>query len=201
MAARRGKIPYGVSVLLLLVSVAIVASLAANAYYIYSYKQPQTAVVTLPTIAGNISNSTELSLDGFTKIDRNDINVSEFTDYDKLILAKGCTGLIGQIDPVQGASIQDALDNAPLGARPNTHDLIKDIFNVTGIKVLMVKVVDLKGSSYVGKLVIQQGSMIASLVSRPSDGVAIALRTGAPVYINTTLFNEKGQNVCNGTVA
>lgn len=82
-------------------------------------------------------------------------------------------------------------------ARPLTHDLMADIFSTFGIKVNMVKIVDqIEGGTYRARLIVQRGTQIQDLDSRPSDAIGIAVRTGAPVYVNQTLYEQTGRNIC-----
>lgn len=175
---------------------ALAISISLNIYNFYFYNRAQSLNIPLPSIAqigGNVSNATDLSTTGFTRV--SNISVQEFSDHGDIILASGCTGLRGSVDTIQGQSVIDGL-NGVTNARPNAHDLIRDVFNVLGVKVLMVKVVGINANNYIGKLIIQQGSKIASLDSRPSDGIAIAVRVNASVYVNSTLLAQKGENIC-----
>lgn len=187
--SRRGRILFVLVLAVLAVSVA----LNVNDYLFPFVREQPSAPFTTGEAPGNIDGVGDLSVEGFSKVVN--VSIQESLDHDDIYLDSGCRRLVGGVDPVQGQSISNAL-NGVIDARPNTHNLMKDAFDVLGVKVLMAKVVGLKGNNYIGRLVIQQGSMVASLDSRPSDGVAITLRVNASVYVNSTLLSEKGQNIC-----
>jgi bifunctional DNase/RNase len=180
--------------LLILITLTLAVSLFLNVYNFYFQKQPQIPTFKIEKSFENIvSNLTELSTIGFVKIEN--VSVNQFLDHSEIVLSKGCKGLIGSVENMQGQSILNGI-NGIVSVRPNTHDLIKDMFGVLDVKVLMVKIVGIKGNNYIGRLVIQHEDKIVSLDSRPSDGIAVALRVNAPIYVNSTLFSEKAQNIC-----
>jgi len=76
------------------------------------------------------------------------------------------------------------------------YDVIRDIFENYGIKVLMVKINEVKNNTFIGRLYVQKDNKILALDVRPSDATAIALRMGAPIYMNTTLIKEYGHYIC-----
>jgi bifunctional DNase/RNase len=60
----------------------------------------------------------------------------------------------------------------------------------------MVKIESFSGGAYFAKLLLQQGNKILNLDSRPSDAIAIAVRTNAPVYVSKDIMTMMGENVC-----
>jgi len=185
-------------------SVVLIIASALVVYNFYLYKKVQiqplpqttetsTKIPSKITEETNLTTIEDLSTKGFIEI--KNISVQEGPEFDNVVLADGCRGLIGAVDKVQGESIIAGL-NKVISVRPRTHDLMKDAFDILGVKVLMSKVVGIKGNNFIGRLILQQGDKIVSLDSRPSDGVAIAIRMNASVYVNGTLFEEKGENIC-----
>ena len=78
---------------------------------------------------------------------------------------------------------------------------MKEIFEAMNIQVLMVKVVGIKAtdetnSNYLGRLIVKQGDNVLSLDSRPSDGIALAVRTNSTIYFKESLMKERGQYIC-----
>jgi len=80
--------------------------------------------------------------------------------------------------------------------RPITHDLITDIFEVFDINVLFVMVHSLVGETYFAKIFLKRGDKILALDSRPSDAIGIALRNRAEIYVNKSLLEVYGREVC-----
>src|SRR5712692_7234112 len=66
--------------------------------------------------------------------------------------------------------------------RPMTHDLLTDIIRTLDASVQEVRVTELRGETYYGAVRLQAKGekKIVEVDSRPSDAVALALRTGAP---------------------
>jgi bifunctional DNase/RNase len=73
-------------------------------------------------------------------------------------------------------------------ARPLTHDLFSAVVRALGgelVRVLITKVID---NTYFASLVFHRDGEYVSIDSRPSDGVALALRAEAPIYADETLL-------------
>lgn len=66
--------------------------------------------------------------------------------------------------------------------RPMTHDLTASLINELGGKVQRLVITEMVRNTYYAKLIVLVGDKTKELDCRPSDGIAIALRTGAPVF-------------------
>lgn len=133
-----------------------------------------------------------LSLEGFTEID------IEFNGEDSGVLISKrdrCEGVVVSIDPAQVFSIQQGMESK-VSFRPTSHDTARDILDQYGINVLMVKITDIEGGAYIGRMILDGGEKITNLDIRPSDGVAIAVRTNSPIYLSESLLEDYGENVC-----
>ena len=67
--------------------------------------------------------------------------------------------------------------------RPVTHDLMVSVLNGLETKVLRVVVSALVESTYYALIYLQRGDELIVVDSRPSDAIAIAVRTGAAMLI------------------
>lgn len=76
--------------------------------------------------------------------------------------------------------------------RPMTHDLIRDLLDSLGADVIRVVVTELKSATYYAEIVLRQGDREIPVSSRPSDAVAVAVRTGAPLYVADDLMESEG---------
>jgi len=76
--------------------------------------------------------------------------------------------------------------------RPNTHDLAQRLIRGLEGTVERVVVTDLKRGTYFAVLSLRTGDRVVEIDSRPSDAIAIALRSGAPVFVRARLFTETG---------
>ena len=66
--------------------------------------------------------------------------------------------------------------------RPMTHDLMKDIFEALGVRLDRVVVTDLVDTTFFAELHLAGPAGTQVVSSRPSDALAIAARTGAPIF-------------------
>lgn len=129
-----------------------------------------------------------LSTEGFVEAE---INVEPAVIY----LTSNCLGLVMIANELQTYSIELGLNNVR-GFRPLTHDLVQDMIEMFEIEPLMVKIESLEEGTYFAKLLLKQGNRILNMDSKPSDAIAIAVRTGIPVYINQALLEENGERFC-----
>ena len=74
--------------------------------------------------------------------------------------------------------------------RPLTHDLLKTAVESLGATVLRVAVTDLKDNTFFAKIYIQRGNEIFGIDARPSDSIALAIRTQAPIYVSRAVFES-----------
>jgi hypothetical protein len=68
-------------------------------------------------------------------------------------------------------------------ARPMTHDLLRNILNQLGGTVECVEVTELKENTYYALIYLSVGGRELAIDSRPSDALALALRTKSPIYV------------------
>src|SRR6476660_6619443 len=91
-----------------------------------------------------------------------------------------------------GAAEATAIAYAQQGVeppRPLTHDLLKEVIETTGHRVTQVRIVELKDKVFYAVLVIDGTSEISA---RPSDAIALALRTQTPIVVAEAALDEAG---------
>ena len=77
--------------------------------------------------------------------------------------------------------------------RPMTHDLIKAMITESKGTINSVKITDLIDGVFYAMIEIQGAQIGAlNLDSRPSDAIAIALRTEAPIFVDESVMKEAG---------
>jgi uncharacterized protein len=74
-------------------------------------------------------------------------------------------------------------------ARPLTHDLIRDLIGALGRNLRQVRITELRDGVFYAELVFD-GDITVS--ARPSDAIAIALRTGTPIFGDEQVLAEAG---------
>lgn len=67
--------------------------------------------------------------------------------------------------------------------RPLTHDLLKNTFTTLNGMVERIEVVDLVDNTYFARIYFQVAEKSYSMDSRPSDAIALALRTTSPIFV------------------
>ena len=73
--------------------------------------------------------------------------------------------------------------------RPLTHDLLKTAVESLGATVLKVAVTDLKDNTFFAKIYIQRGNEVFVIDARPSDSIALAIRTRSPIFVSREVFD------------
>ncbi len=77
--------------------------------------------------------------------------------------------------------------------RPLTHDLMKDVLEATGTELTEVRITDVKDGVFYAALVLGRGTGEDTEVSaRPSDSIALALRTGSRIVCADDVLDEAG---------
>lgn len=76
-----------------------------------------------------------------------------------------------------------------LPPRPLTHDLMKDLLTVLNVSLDSVHLTEMRDGIFYALLNLQDG---VALSARPSDAIALALRTGAPILASEQLLEDAG---------
>ena len=79
-------------------------------------------------------------------------------------------------------------------ARPLTHDLIKQIVESLDAKVDRVEITELKEQTFFALIHLSIGEEKRQIDARPSDSIALALKTGATIYVNQELFTMSAES-------
>jgi len=89
----------------------------------------------------------------------------------------------------EAASIARGLDATDIG-RPLTHDLTLDLVEELGGRVDRVVVSDVEDGTYIADLHVETPRGSAVVDARPSDSLALAARTNAPVQVADAVFED-----------
>ncbi len=76
--------------------------------------------------------------------------------------------------------------------RPLTHDLLASIVKGLGGEPVKAQIDDLRDDTYFGSVFVRQGERVIRLDARPSDAIAIALGSGAPLYVSRSVMLVSG---------
>ena len=86
------------------------------------------------------------------------------------------------IGPAEAASIAYALENVK-AIRPLTIDLMKLLIEGTRSKVKRINITSIRNDTFFAEIILETDSKIVSIDARPSDSVALAIRTNSPIYV------------------
>ena len=74
--------------------------------------------------------------------------------------------------------------------RPMTHDLIKNILETLEARVQKIEVNDLRENTFFALIYLQIGNQELTVDARPSDAIALALRTAAPIFVDEDVIRR-----------
>jgi len=74
--------------------------------------------------------------------------------------------------------------------RPMTHDLLMTAIEALGAKVVRLVITGLKENTFIASLELAQGDSMRIIDCRPSDGIALALRTDAPILVSKDVLSQ-----------
>jgi bifunctional DNase/RNase len=133
------------------------------------------------------------------------INMTNLGDYvvadvlqvsgQTVIIGNNCTAIVQDTSAERAQSIQDGI-NGVMEQRPNTHDIFAQTLKSFNITLDYVTIDNFVNGTYYSNLFLRSGNKILKLDSKPSDAIALALRTNSTIYINKTLLQEVGTNIC-----
>lgn len=94
----------------------------------------------------------------------------------------------------EATAIALALDEVET-PRPMTHDLTAAIVDILGAELVKVSVTDLRDRTFFAEMTFRRGDEEFVLSARPSDAVALAVRSGCPVYAADSVLAEAAQEL------
>lgn len=74
--------------------------------------------------------------------------------------------------------------------RPLTHDLLKTVIDSLGATVTKVAITELKDNTFFAKIYLQRDHEAFAIDARPSDSIALAIRTRAPIFVAESVFEN-----------
>jgi bifunctional DNase/RNase len=98
------------------------------------------------------------------------------------------------IGPPEATAIAFALEQVPT-PRPMTHDLLRNLLDGLEVSLERIVVTDLQDSTFFAELHLVQNGETHLLSSRPSDAIALAARTGSPIFAEEAVLEEVGYAV------
>lgn len=82
--------------------------------------------------------------------------------------------------------------NGQTPPRPLSHDLMASLVRALDGELEAVEVTELSGGTFIASLVVRSPAGNRRVDARPSDGIALALRLGAPLFVSEAVLDEAG---------
>lgn len=97
------------------------------------------------------------------------------------------------IGPLEAASMATELEGIK-PQRPMTHDLLRNILGEFGATVEAVEITELRDNTYYARIELKtrEGGAL-TIDSRPSDAIAVALRTKSPIYVAKAVLEASSE--------
>ena len=97
------------------------------------------------------------------------------------------------VGAAEGNAIKLAMDDAPT-ARPMSHDLLRSMMEHLSLAVSKVVVTDVKNNTYFASVHLTSQGTERTVDARPSDAIALALRTNSPIFVTANVLQQRGGN-------
>ncbi len=91
----------------------------------------------------------------------------------------------------EATAIALALDEVET-PRPMTHDLMKNMLDDLGVSLERLEITDLSSGTFYAEMHLRAAGRVTVVSSRPSDGIALAIRMSSPVFAADAVVEEAG---------
>ena len=113
--------------------------------------------------------------------------------HDPVVILKDLEGrryLPILIGPFEATAIALALEGTPV-PRPLSHDLMRTMLESLQARLEHIVIHDIKDSTFFAKLIVRTNGDTQEIDARPSDGIALALRMQAPIFVSDKIVLEE----------
>jgi hypothetical protein len=97
------------------------------------------------------------------------------------------------VGAAEGLAIKQAMDDTPT-QRPMSHDLLRSMMEHLSLAVSRVVVTDVKNNTYFASVHLTSQGTERTVDARPSDAIALALRTNSPIFVTANVLQQRGGN-------
>ena len=113
--------------------------------------------------------------------------------HDPVVILKDLEGkryLPILIGPFEATAIALAMEGTPV-PRPLSHDLMRNMLESLQATLEQIVIHDIKDSTFFAKLIVRRNGEAQEIDARPSDGIALALRMQAPIFVSDKIVLEE----------
>ena len=89
----------------------------------------------------------------------------------------------------EASAIATQLEKVQL-SRPMTHDLLKNLLDTLGVTVIKIEVTELRENTFFAVIHLDMDGTHFAIDARPSDAIALALRTDVPIYVHEEVIKK-----------
>lgn len=125
-------------------------------------------------------------------VEMNVLNIFE----SKIMFGNNCTAILARTSEERAKDIKLGQQGIIEG-RPTAYDIFGEVLNDFDIELEAVLIDAVDDDYFYSNMILRTEDKVLRLDSRPSDAIAIALRTDSPVYINKILLEEQGTDICS----
>ncbi len=93
------------------------------------------------------------------------------------------------IGPYEAEAITVSLQQMEV-ARPLTHDLLRNVLEALGAEVVQVNITELRDDVFYARILLRVNGQDLEIDSRPSDALALAVRTHVPIFVDEQVMAE-----------
>lgn len=97
------------------------------------------------------------------------------------------------VGAAEGNAIRLAMGDAPT-PRPMSHDLLRSMMEHLNLAVSRVVVTDVKNNTFFASVHLTSQGAERTVDARPSDAIALALRTNSPIFVTANVLQQRGGN-------
>ena len=113
--------------------------------------------------------------------------------HDPVVILKDLEGkryLPILIGPFEATAIALALEGTQV-PRPLSHDLMRTLLESLHARLEQIVIHDIRDSTFFAKLIVRTNGDTQEIDARPSDGIALALRMQAPIFVSDKIVLEE----------
>ena len=146
---------------------------------------PQPEATASPTPTGPSPTQVELVVDSVGARDQppQTVVILKSTDSDRYLPI--------WIGPFEASAIAAEIYDIT-ASRPQTHDLMESLIRDLGGTLHHIVVSDLRDGTFYATMVVRRNGSVLNIDSRPSDAIALAVRSGAPIYAESWILEIAG---------
>lgn len=122
------------------------------------------------------------------------LTIDPFTNMPIVIMKdlEGNVALPVWIGLIEASAIATELEHIEL-SRPMTHDLIKTILDELHVKVARIEIIDLMDNTFFATIHFKSKDKDLIVDCRPSDAIAVALRSKAAIFVDRAVIEKSRQ--------